>query len=474
MSRIEFPAAALSDAARFVGLTDVPVITVTGAADDSREVRPGDIFFCFRGERHDAHDLAPAAMAAGAAAVVVDHLLDTVPTERQVLVGDVRKTVGPFVSALLGHPSRSIRIIGVTGTNGKTSTVSFIAQILATNGFRPHVIGTLTGARTTPEAVELQGVIRDAVAAGSTHVVMEVSSHALVMGRVDGIVFDCAVFTNLGHDHLDLHGTREAYFAAKASLFDPARCRRAVVNVDDEHGHRLAGSVTVPVEACSRSALSDVRVSTRAVTYRWRGCSVTVPVGGDFTVDNSMLALVVASGEGIDDARSASACGSVEPVAGRFEPVETGGNWDVVVDYAHTPDALERLLQSARRVAAGRVIVVFGCGGNRDRAKRPEMGEVADRLADMVVVTSDNPRDEAPRAIIDEIVAGTGSGGADISVCEDRAEAIGIAVTAARDGDIVVIAGKGHETYQEVNGKQLPFSDSLVARAAVGRRGGAP
>jgi len=300
--------------------------------------------------------------------------------------------------------------------------------------------------------------------------VMEVSSHALAMHRTDGIVYDVAVFTNLGRDHLDFHPTMEDYFAAKARLFSPAMCTRAVVNTDDPWGARLADSLEVPVVRCTRSSLDEVTVGATGVSYRWRGETVAVPVGGDFTVDNSLLALTVAVEEGVTRADAASHAARTEPVPGRFETVETGGAWNIVVDYAHTPDALERLLRSAREVSNGRVIVVFGCGGNRDRGKRPAMGEVAARLADVVIVTSDNPRDEEPADIIEAVLEGARRGPAAVSSFIDRGEAIRNAVLGASDGDIVVIAGKGHETYQESAGGSREFSDVGAARAAVGER----
>ena len=471
MSRCDAPQTTLARLAVLAGstgnLADVPV---TGIADDSRDVQPGDVFLCFRGTNHDGHDSAPQALAAGAAGVVVDRQLDGVPVELQVVVPDVRDAAGPLTSSLLGHPSQKLRMIGVTGTNGKTSTVAFVASLLRANGRTPLVIGTVTGARTTPEAVELQCLVAGAVRQGCTHVVMEVSSHALVTGRVDGIVFDVAVFTNLGRDHLDFHGSMDEYFAAKARLFSRERCTHAVINLDDPYGRTLAENAAVPVEGCSRSDASSVTVGAGSVEFDWRGQHVALPVGGDFTVDNLLLALTVTAGEGVSPRELATACPSVGSVPGRFEKVQTDGDWHIVVDYAHTPDALERLLSSARSLVPGRVIVVFGCGGNRDRGKRPEMGAVAARLADEVIVTSDNPRDEDPGAIIDEVLAGTNSGRAKVSSFVDRAEAIGNAVLGARDGDIVVIAGKGHETYQETAGGVRNFSDQECARAWVGER----
>jgi UDP-N-acetylmuramoyl-L-alanyl-D-glutamate--2,6-diaminopimelate ligase len=338
----------------------------------------------------------------------------------------------------------------------------------------PFVIGTLTGTRTTPEPIELQSLLADAVEAGHTHCVMEVSSHAMTLQRVNGIIFDVCGFTNLGHDHLDFHGTMEAYFAAKASLFAPDRCRIAVVNTDDPYGAALSGNPGVAHVDVRSGSLADVQVGAAAVSFRWRGHPCSARAGGVFSVPNLHLALEVCAALGEDPAALAEATRSVEAPAGRFESVATGGDYDVVVDYAHTPEALSGLLASARALATGRVIVVFGCGGDRDAAKRPEMGRVSAELADVVIITSDNPRSEDPARIIAEIVAGAKSGTARVMTEENRADAIASAISGAGSGDIVVIAGKGHESHQEVNGRSLRFSDVETARDAVRRKAGNP
>lgn len=444
---------------------------VTGVSDDSRTVARGDMFFCIRGSVTDGHDAAAAAVAAGAAALVVDHVLAGVPGDvAQVVVPDVRSVVGPLVSALTGNPASHMRMVAVTGTNGKTSTALFIAGILGAAGCRTKVMGTLTGPRTTPEPVELHSQLAEALAEGVDTVVMEVSSHALVLGRVDGIVFDVAVFTNLSRDHLDFHGTMEDYFAAKASLFTAGRSRSAVVNTGDAHGRRIAEACTIPLATYSVADAQDLVVGPTGVSFVWRDEHVSAPVGGRFMAENLIAAATVASACGVDAATVARACAGLGPVPGRHESVPTGGDYSVIVDYAHTPEALASLLASVRAVAGGRVIVVFGCGGDRDRGKRPEMGAVAASGADVVIVTSDNPRTESPGAIIAEITAGMQGAGAEVETQQDRADAIASAIGRAGSGDIVVIAGKGHEPYQEVAGVYVPFSDVEVARVAIERR----
>lgn len=446
-------------------------VTVAGLSDDSRTVAPGDIFFCIRGAVTDGHDAAAEAVAAGASALVVDHVVDGVPgVVAQIMVPDVRAAVGPVAAALTGNAAARLQMVAVTGTNGKTSTALFIAGILGAAGRTTEVIGTLSGVRTTPEPVELHGRLADALAAGVDTVVMEVSSHALVLGRVDGIIFDVAVFTNLSRDHLDFHGTMEDYFAAKASLFSPLRTRAAVVNTGDEHGRRIADACVVPLVTYSIDDAQGLDAGPDSITFVWRGERVEAPVGGRFMAENVLAAATAAVACGIDAATAARACSALEPVPGRHESVPTGAGYSVIVDYAHTPDALASLLASVRAVATGRVIVVFGCGGGRDRGKRPEMGAVAAAGADVVIVTSDNPRGESPGAVIDDITAGIRGASAEVETQQDRAVAIASAIGRAGSGDIVVVAGKGHEPYQEVAGVLVPFSDVEVARVAIERR----
>ena len=472
MSRRSFAPRSLAGIAQAAGTTVDTDVIVSGVSDDSRTVARGDVFFCIRGANFDGHDAAVDAVARGALAVVVDHRLELPDEVVQVLVPDVRAVVGTMASSALGDPCSRLSVVGVTGTNGKTSTVSFVGSVLGALGHRTVTIGTLTGARTTPEAIDLQGQLLDAAESGATHVVMEVSSHALVMGRVNGIVFDVAAFSNLSRDHLDFHGSMEEYFAAKSMLFDPARSRAAVINVDDERGNSLAASVSIPVVRCSVSSLTDVRIGVEEVSYRWRGHRLVVNAGGSFAVLNSLLALEVAVALGcpVDDV--ARAAGSIRPVEGRLEVVPTGADYSVVVDYAHTPEALRAVLSSVRTLTTGRLVVVFGCGGGRDQGKRAEMGRAVHELADIAFVTSDNPRFEDPESIINEILTGMTGTGCEVESIVDRAIAIESAISGAGSADIVVIAGKGHEPYQEIAGEFLAFSDVEVARNAVARRSG--
>lgn len=452
-------------------------IDVWGMAHDSRAVGAGQVFACLRGASFDGHDHAAAAVAAGAAALLVDHLLDDVDVP-QIVVDDTRLAVGPAAAAAWGDPANALRMIGVTGTNGKTTTAQIVAAGLDGAGVPTGVIGTLHGPRTTPEAPELHQMLADFVEAGKRAVVMEVSSHALALHRVDGTRFDVVGFTNFGHDHLDLHGSREAYFRAKSALFVPSFAPTAVINVDDAHGSVLADAVddALAVVRITVRDLDDVTVSTSMHAYGWRGRRVVAPLGGDFNVANSMMALELIARLGdVDIDAAVAGLGALAPVPGRFELVETvetaARGFAVVVDYAHTPDGLERVLESARRITPGRVIAVFGCAGRRDREKRPVMGELAGRLADVAIATSDNPRGEDPTEIIDDVLDGVAANyRSRVSAEPDRRQAIRRAIDIAERGDTVVIAGKGHETYQDFGDTVVDFDDRLVAREELARQ----
>ena len=437
---------------------------VTAIVHDSRLVAPGVLFCCLRGANSDGHEFAAAAAEAGAVALLVDHALDLDIT--QVIVADTRVALGPISAAFFGYPSRSLTVIGITGTNGKTTTTSLLAAVLESAGLRTGVIGTLTGKHTTPEAPELQAQLAAFVTAGCVAVVMEVSSHALALHRVDGTHFAVAVFTNLGRDHLDLHGTVERYFAAKAALFTPQLSDRGIVNVDDPHGQLLLDAAMIPMIAFSGDDVSDLVVTPTAHEYTWRGERIRVGIGGAFNAMNSLAAATAATAIGIDPRVISKGLRSAPPVPGRFEPVSAGQDFAVIVDFAHTPDGLGEALTAARNAAQdGRVIAVFGCGGERDRDKRPEMGAVAARLADVVIVTSDNPRSEDPMAIINAITQGVPGDYRDHVVTEpDRRKAFAAAFQLARPGDVVVIAGKGHETTQTIGSTVVPFDDRAVAR----------
>ena len=454
---------ALLDGARLVRAdgTDAEV-DVSGVAHDSRAVVRGDLFCCVRGEHTDGHDHAAAAVSAGAVALLCEHGLDLpVP---QVVVPDVRVAMGPAAAAVHGNPSERLMVVGVTGTNGKTTTVHLLAAVLAHAGRRAQVIGTLTGTRTTPEAPELQQRFAEFLAEGIDTVAMEVSSHALALHRVDGTRFRVAVFTNLSAEHLDFHPTMESYFQAKARLFTPELADAAVVNVDDPRGRLLRDASVIPTRGFSLDEIEGLEVGQASSRFRWRGEHVTVPLGGRFNVANALAAAETAITLGIEPAVAAEGLAAAGPVPGRFEAVDAGQDFGVVVDYAHTPDGLERLLDTARElVGEGSVLLVFGCGGDRDTAKRPRMGEVAGRLADRVVLTSDNPRSEDPATIISQVRSGFDDDRT-LLVEPDRRRAIAVALDEAAPGDLVVIAGKGHETTQTVGDTTVPFDDRAVAR----------
>jgi len=338
--------------------------------------------------------------------------------------------------------------------------------VLESAGMPTGVIGTLTGKHTTPEGPDLQAQLAGFLAAGKRAVVMEVSSHALALHRVGGTRFSVAVFTNLGRDHLDLHGTVERYFAAKALLFEPVLSAHGVVNTDDLHGRLLLDAAPIPMTGFSQADLVDLEVTPVSHSYRWRGQHVHVHIGGQFNAMNSLAAATAAAALGIEPNAIAAGLGAAPAVPGRFEPVRAGQPFDVIVDFAHTPDGLREALQAARRASGdGNVIVVFGCGGDRDREKRPEMGAVGAELADRVVVTSDNPRSENPLTIINAVIAGVPADYRDRVVSEpDRRQAFVAAFQIARPGDVVVIAGKGHETTQTIGSDVIDFDDRTVAR----------
>ncbi|MEO7556202.1 MAG: UDP-N-acetylmuramoyl-L-alanyl-D-glutamate--2,6-diaminopimelate ligase [Acidimicrobiales bacterium] len=445
-----------------------PSVEVTGIAHDSRQVHPGALYCCVRGEHVDGHQFAPDAIRRGAVALLGERELD-VPVP-QALVVDTRRAMGPAASAVYGEPSRALDVIGVTGTNGKTTITHLLGTVLEAAGRPAEVIGTLTGARTTPEAPELHAAFADARDRGMRAVAMEVSSHALALHRVDGTWFQVAVFSNLSRDHLDFHRNMKEYFAVKASLFEPERCAAAVVNVDDPWGRRLVEELTIPWVPYAVSLVDDVVVEPTSTRCRWEGVELRVALGGRFNLANALAAAVTAHRLGIDAETIAAGIGAAGPVPGRFELVDAGQPFLVVVDYAHTPDGLEQVLRAGRDVAGDRrVHLVFGCGGERDATKRPAMGAIATRLADRVIVTSDNPRSEDPDAIIEAILSGVGDAKIrrverTLLVEPDRRTAIAAALAGAAPDDIVIIAGKGHETTQVTGAETVAFDDRVVAR----------
>ena len=447
---------------------DPAEVEVESLAYDSRRVTPGSVFFCLPGAHSDGHEHAPEAVRAGAVALVGERPLDLdVP---QVQVPDARAAMAPMAAAFHGHPSEALTVVGVTGTDGKTTTVHLLGAVLEAHGWPTAVIGTLGGPRTTPEAPELQAELAAELHAGRRAVALEVSSHALAQHRVDAVRFDVAAFTNLSQDHLDYHGDMESYFQAKAALFRPDRAAVGVVNADDPYGRRLLAEAPLRLVAWSSADASGLVPTATGSAFVWRGEHVSLHLGGRFNAANAVCAATIAAELGVPPATVAAGLSSVRSLRGRFERIEEGQPFTVVVDYAHTPQGLEQVLLAAReRAAGGRVLVVFGCGGDRDRAKRPLMGEVASRLADLAVITSDNPRHEDPLAIIEEVRAGASR---TLEVEADRQAAIDLAVARAQPGDVVVVAGKGHETGQTLGGRTVPFDDRDAARRALARRAG--
>ena len=442
-------------------------VLVRGITHDSRSVTPGALFGCVVGQHHDGHHFAAEAVDAGAAALLVSQVLDVdVP---QIVVPDVRKALGPASAAVWGQPWRRQPVVGVTHA---------IAAIASACGTTCEVMGTLDGTHTTPEAPDLCRRLSQAADAGAGMVVLEVSSHALAQGRVDGASFAASVFTNLGHEHLDFHETMEDYFNAKARLFD-GRSEIAVLNVADTWGRRLASMVagtTAEVVEWQPSDIDRIVVSTAGISGRWHGRSVHCGLLGRFNAANVAAAAATASALGFDDDAIADAITAVSPVRGRLWPV-SGPDDDitVLVDYAHKPDALAAALASARELGAagGRLWAVFGAGGDRDQSKRALMGAAADRHADVLILTSDNPRSEDPAQIAADIAAGAVSRhDADdgLHVELDRSSAISHAVRNAQTGDVIVVAGKGHETAQVSAGHSVPFDDADVAAEHLRQR----
>jgi UDP-N-acetylmuramoyl-L-alanyl-D-glutamate--2,6-diaminopimelate ligase len=430
-------------------IVNAAAVDITDLAYDTRAVSRGALFFCVRGSRSDGHDLAADAVAGGAAALVVERALDAdVP---QLVVAESRRAMAPAAVAFFRDPSRELDVAAVTGTAGKTTTTYLLYEILRAAGRRPGLLTNLErrvgddvrpAALNTPEAIDLQRLLREMVDAGNAACAMEATSHASVQGRLDGVRFAVLVFTNLAHEHLDFHGTMEEYFAAKRRLFAQADC--AVVNVGDPWGRRLAGELDDPIVFDADLDALDANLKLR----------------GRFNFENALGAAAAARALGIAEDAIRNGIEAVDGVPGRLELVDEGQPFTVIVDYAHKPASLERVLHEARRLSEGRVICVFGCGGDRDREKRPLMGRIARELADVALVTSDNPRSEDPLAIIDEIVAGAPG----LVAEPDRRAAIARAIESGREGDVVLIAGKGHEQGQEISGVTHPFDDREVAR----------
>ncbi len=427
---------------------------------DSREVIEGDIFCCLRGEITDGHNYIQEAIDSGASAILAEEASGfKIPT---FLVENVRTVLPRVASRIVGNPSKEISVVGVTGTNGKTSVVSMLAEILRTHGISTATIGTLTGLLTTPESPELQRELRKHCNDGVEVVAMEVSSHSLVQKRVDEIYFSTVAFTNLSHDHLDFHGGMESYYQAKALLFSREFSEKAVIATDSEYGHSYfekAISSGMEVEAFSIKN-RNVVFEQESSSFDWRGERVTIPLGGPFAFANALLSAEIAIQLGLEVQEIIPGLNSLNGINGRFESLAVTQEVSAIIDYAHTPSALAELLEGCRKIVAGRIILVFGCGGDRDSKKRPLMGEVASTGADVNILTSDNPRNEDAEKIITEIASGMPVKPQIVET--DRQKAIEEAVNESEPGDLIIIAGRGHEEYQEIQGKAIPFSDRAV------------
>jgi UDP-N-acetylmuramoyl-L-alanyl-D-glutamate--2,6-diaminopimelate ligase len=457
-------------------------VEIADLAYDARAVGPGTLFFCVPGTRADGHEFAADAVGNGAVALVVERRLDLdVP---QLVVPSARAAMAVAADAFFGRPTAELQVAGVTGTNGKTTTAFLLYAILAAAGRRPGLLGTIESrvggerrpaVRTTPEAIDLQREFREMLDAGDRSAAVEATSHGSALGRLDRVRFSTLVFTNLTQDHLDFHGTLEQYFEAKRRLFTEAR-PPAAVNVGDEHGRRLAEELrgqnellTFGLVDYAELRADELELGPRGARFRAGGIELETRLRGRFNVENVLGAVAAARLLEIPDDAIAYGVRELRGVPGRFEAVDEGQPFAVLVDYAHTPDSLENVLRTARDLAQSRVICVFGCGGDRDRGKRPLMGRIATELADLAIVTSDNPRSEEPEAIIAEILEGAG----DAEVEPDRREAIARAIGEAAEGDVVVIAGKGHEQGQQFADRTIPFDDREVAREALRRLGAA-
>jgi UDP-N-acetylmuramoyl-L-alanyl-D-glutamate--2,6-diaminopimelate ligase len=465
--------------ARVVGDASVEVRDL---AYDSRKVEPGTLFFCVVGEKADGHEFGARAVEEGAAALVVERELTELEVP-QVVVEDSRAAMAPLAARFWGDPTQELRMVGVTGTNGKTTTAFLVQEILKAANFPCGLLGTVKQVvggvekevvRTTPEAIELQATFRAMLEGGDEACVMEVSSHAMTLHRADAIHFEVAIFTNLTQDHLDFHKDMEEYFLAKRKLFEMGP-KTAIVNVDDPYGRRLADEfecVTFSAEGAEADySARDVSFDAGGARFSVGEMDLRTALPGHFNVANALGAFAAAEAFGVGSEIAAAGLARAGRVPGRFEPIDEGQGFTVLVDYAHTPDSLENVLRAARRLSEGRVISVFGAGGDRDRDKRPKMGRAGAEGSDLTVITSDNPRSEDPEAIVAEVASGA-EGAAELEVVVDRRAAIALALSRAEPGDTVVIAGKGHEQGQEFeNGRKIPFDDREVAREELWKLG---
>lgn len=437
-----------------------PETVISGISQHSRQVVPGDIFCCVKGDQHDGHDYAPLAVQQGAVALLCEHLTGSEVPE--VLVADVRHSMAHMAAVLHGHPSKKTDVIGITGTNGKTTVAAMLAAILGAADRPMRTLGTLAGSLTTPDALSLQADLAIAAASGKA-VVMEVSSHGLLQQRIEAVWFRACAFTNLSQDHLDYHPTMEDYFRTKQSLFGPDRTGCAVVNIDSSYGQRLAEEMDadISLRTCSRSDARAVELSMSQSRFVWEGRDISLKLPGSLALENAVTAATLAQEMGVDLEDIEAGLATMPQVPGRFEIIRSEPS-TVIVDFAHTPKALLATLRSCVDLAPGAdIIVVFGCGGDRDKTKRVQMGEAASKEASRIILTNDNPRNEPPEEIVKQIA--TGIVDMPFSVELDRRSAIQLALSEAKSGDIVLIAGKGHEQTQQIGTQILPFDDRSVA-----------
>lgn len=457
---------------------DISGIKINKLENDSRKVKKGDLFFCVSGTFSDGHDYAQAAVKNGAVALVCERRLDGIKVP-QIIVKDTRVAMASIAAEYYNHPTDDMRIIGITGTNGKTSTTYMLKAMFEKAGKKVGIIGTictmigdekLHSDRTTPDSIHLQGLLRTMSDAGVDVVVMEVSSHALDQHRVQGIVFDVAAFTNITVDHLDYHKTFDNYLAAKKKLF--SMCVSAAVNLDDGHSKDIIYSTNCPATTFGLDSKADtfaenIEYDTKKTTFTLckgkEKYELEIPIPGKFTVYNALCAATVAMLCGVSWEDIIEGLATMNGVAGRIEALPTYGRpFDVYLDYAHTPDALENVIKTVREIAKGRIVTLFGCGGDRDNSKRGTMGKIAGELSDFLVVTSDNPRTENPAAIIEMVMQGVRETDCPYVMIENRYEAIEYALSNAKEHDIIILAGKGHEDYQEINGEKIHFDEKEI------------
>lgn len=469
----------------YIRIEGVQDIGIEDLYYDSREVTPNSLFFCIKGLTVDGHDFAPQAVAKGAKVLVLERDVDVDGDITKVFVPNSKTAMAYMAKNFYRNPTKDINFIGVTGTNGKTTVTYLVKSILEKAGQKVGLIGTISnmiGDRkmpskfTTPESLELQKLLREMADENVDSVVMEVSSHSLALGRVEGCEYDIGVFTNLSQDHLDFHANMEEYRDAKAKLFTQSKL--AIINEDDKNGRWIKKRVPTKVFTYGIYKDADIyarelEITDRGVAFHLHTPSGSIPINlaipGIFSIYNGLAAASICYNLGISLEIIAQGLQEVKGVDGRFELLDTGTDYSVILDYAHTPDGLENILTTAREFAKGRIITLFGCGGDRDHSKRPIMGEIAGKYSDLCIITSDNPRSEDPMDIIKDIVPGIEKTGCDYTIIENRREAIEYALTQAQKDDIVILAGKGHETYQILKDKTIPFDEKQIVAEILGR-----